>query len=222
MPEPVLISEEGIILLLLAIAIVMSIVLRKIRFPYTIGLFIIGFVIAYLIAPEVKFLEPLSGYVPDSNMILYIFLPPLIFESAIALNSRILFKNIVPVMVMAIVGLLVSVFIVGMLLSISTPLPLIYALLFGALISATDPVAVISLFKEFGVPKRLFTLVEGESLLNDASAIVTFNLIIWIIAVEVSSSAPSIESISAFFVYSLVTSFIGGILIGSVMALAIY
>lgn len=223
MPESVILSEEGIIILLLAIAIVMSIVLRRVKFPYTIGLFIIGFVVAYFIAPNVAFLSPISGYVPNSDLILYLFLPPLIFESAIALNSRLLFKNIIPVLVMAIAGLVISVFVIGFVLSYLTPIPLIYVLVFGALISATDPVAVIALFKDLGVPKRLFTLVEGESLLNDASAIVTFNIIMGIVALQAySGGASSLEDISVFFAYSLLVSFAGGIFIGSIMAFAIY
>jgi CPA1 family monovalent cation:H+ antiporter len=79
---------------------------------------------------------------------------------------------------LAIPALLLSTTIVGLGVWMLLPLDLTTALLFGALISATDPVAVISLFKELGTPTRLTTLVEGESLLNDATAIVLFSILL--------------------------------------------
>jgi Kef-type K+ transport system membrane component KefB len=91
------------------------------------------------------------------------------------LSSRVEF--LMPILLLATVGLLISTAIVGIGISAATPLTLGAALLFGALISATDPVAVIALFKELGVPKRLSTLVDGESLFNDATAIVMFNIL---------------------------------------------
>jgi NhaP-type Na+/H+ or K+/H+ antiporter len=104
--------------------------------------------------------------------------PPLIFESALNLDNRVLLKTLTPALILAGPGLLVSALIVGGSLAWLTPLSLGGALVFGALISATDPVAVIALFKDFGVPKRLTMLVEGESMLNDATAIVLFDLVL--------------------------------------------
>lgn len=79
---------------------------------------------------------------------------------------------------MAIPGMLISAFLVGLGLVVSLQLDWLVALLFGALISATDPVAVIALFKELGVSRRLAVLVEGESLFNDATAIVLFDIVL--------------------------------------------
>jgi CPA1 family monovalent cation:H+ antiporter len=223
MPAPSLIlSEEAIILLLLATAIILSVLLAKIRFPYTIGLVVIGYALAAFIAPAIPFLAPLSGFVPSSDIILFFFLPPLIFQAAITLDSRRLLINLVPILTLAIIGLVISTIVVGELLVYISPLPLIVALLFGALISATDPVAVISLFRELGVPRKLQTLVEGESLFNDASAIVVFNLIMGIILVESTLFSPTIIGISADFIFSLVISFAGGIIIGGLLALAVH
>ncbi len=83
-------------------------------------------------------------------------------------------KNLLPILTLAIPGLLISTAAVGFLMYFFLALPLGVSLLFGALISATDPVAVIALFKELGAPKRLTILVEGESLLNDGTALVLF------------------------------------------------
>jgi CPA1 family monovalent cation:H+ antiporter len=222
MAVPIILSEEEIILLLLATAIIASIVLAKIRFPYTVGLVVIGYIFAAYVAPNIPLLSPLSGLALSTDIILFLFLPPLIFESAITLNSRLLSINILPVMLLAVIGLVISTVVVGVLLTFVSPLPLIFALLFGAFISATDPVAVIALFRELGVPKKLRALVEGESLFNDASAIVTFNLIMGVIVVQATMKNPSILFIPGQFITDILVSFAGGIAIGSLMALAVY
>ena len=79
-------------------------------------------------------------------------------------------------------------------------MPLMAALLFGALISATDPVAVVAIFRQLGVPERLLTLVEGESMLNDGVAIVLFNiLLVATLGGEVSILAGLIDFFFVFF-----------------------
>jgi CPA1 family monovalent cation:H+ antiporter len=222
MAVPIILSEEAIVLLLLATAIIASIVLARIRFPYTVGLVVIGYVFAAYVAPNIPLLSPLSGFMLSSDIILFLFLPPLIFESAITLNSRLLSINILPIMLLAVIGLVISAVVVGVLLTFVSPLPLIFALLFGAFISATDPVAVIALFRELGVPKKLMALVEGESLFNDASAIVTFNLIMGVIVVQSAIKNPSVLFVPGQFATDLLVSFAGGITIGSLLALAVY
>jgi CPA1 family monovalent cation:H+ antiporter len=106
--------------------------------------------------------------------------------------------------------LLISTAIVGTVLAWLTPLSLGQALLFGSLISATDPVAVIALFKELGAPKQLAVLVEGESLFNDATAIVTFNIIF----ATITAGAVGADAIQQGAIAFLV-SFVGGILVGA-------
>ena len=127
------------------------------------------------------------------------------------MDSRLLFRNLSPVLVLAAPGLLISTAIVGGVLAWLTPLTLGQALLFGSLVSATDPVAVIALFKELGAPKQLAILVEGESLFNDATAIVTFNIILGIIAAGVVGADALQQGAIDFLV-----AFFGGILVGAV------
>jgi CPA1 family monovalent cation:H+ antiporter len=147
------------------------------------------------------------------DIILFLILPTLLFEASINIDSKILFRNLVPILVLATLGLLISTAIVGFGISAATPLTLGAALLFGALISATDPVAVIALFKELGVPKRLSTLVDGESLFNDATAIVVFNILLGIVAAGTAfSTSIAIEGIWQFLVV-----FFGGLLVGVVL-----
>ncbi|HHH45112.1 MAG TPA: sodium:proton antiporter [Gammaproteobacteria bacterium] len=116
------------------------------------------------------------------DLVFYVFLPVLIFESACGMNARLLFRNLVPILVLALPLLLLSAVLTAALLFFSighsSGFPWLTALVCGALLSATDPVAVTELSKRLPVPARLLTLLEGESLLNDATTVVLFTLLI--------------------------------------------
>lgn len=210
MPHNLLLNTEIDILVLLLVACLSAIAFKKINFPYTVGLVIVGLILSFL-ARNVEALAVINTFSLSEELILFIFVPPLIFESALNMDSRLLLRNLPPVLMLAAPGLLISTAIVGTILAWLTPLTLGQALLFGSLISATDPVAVIALFKELGAPKQLAILVEGESLFNDATAIVTFNIILGIIA----AGAVGAEAIQKGAIDFLV-SFIGGIAVGAV------
>jgi CPA1 family monovalent cation:H+ antiporter len=156
-----LLTAQIEILVLLLVACLGAVTLKRLNFPYTIGLVIIGLGWGYSPKRGCR-CETLNALTLSPNLILYIFVPPLIFESALNLDNRVLLKTLTPALILAGPGLLVSALIVGGSLAWLTPLSLGGALVFGALISATDPVAVIALFKDFGVPKRLTMLVEGR------------------------------------------------------------
>jgi CPA1 family monovalent cation:H+ antiporter len=188
--------------------------LRHLKLPYTIGLVGIGYIFSAYVVPHVDVLKPIGPYFPAVDIILYIFLPPLIFESAIAVNTRLLHRNLFPVITLAIVGVIISAGIIGYMISWYFAIPLLFALLFGALISSTDPVAVISIFKEIGVPKRLQILIEGESLLNDASSIILFQLVLLLISKPLLKNNLTFFETSALFTSQLLTSCIGGIVVG--------
>ena len=113
-----------------------------------------------------------------SDVIIYIFLPTLIFEAAFHLDFDHLKEDLTSIAMLSIVGLVISTLLVGYGLHFLFPLPLLACLTFGALISATDPIAVVALFKEIGAPTRLTTLIEGESLMNDGTAMVLFRLLL--------------------------------------------
>jgi NhaP-type Na+/H+ or K+/H+ antiporter len=118
----------------------------------------------------------------SATLILFIFIPVLVFESAYNMELRAFIRNLLPITVLAIPGLILSTVICGVVVMFAGGeqfgITWGVALLFGAIVSATDPVAVVGLFKELGAPKRLTTLVEGESLLNDGTAIVLFEILI--------------------------------------------
>ncbi len=207
MDEEVVTTVVGIIGLLL-VAAAAAIGLKRARLPYTVGLVLVGLVLGAL-APRFAFLEPFEHLQLSPELILFVFLPTLIFESAFNLDSRLLSRNLAPVLALAAPGLLVSTAIVGGMVTWLTPLDMGPALLFGALISATDPVAVIALFKEVGAPKRLAILVEGESLFNDATAIVLFGIIFGVLQGGAFEAATVGEGIVEFlFVFT------GGLAVG--------
>ena len=159
-------SEVVLIVMgLLTVAMLAAGLCRNLPIPYTVFLVIIGMVLGGL-ARQVPEMEMLLEFQLTPEIVLFIFLPALIFESAFNLNARQLLKDLVPVLTLAIPALLISTAIIGISLWLVLGIDLMIALLFGALISATDPVAVIALFKELGAPERLTILVEGESLLN--------------------------------------------------------
>ncbi len=122
-------------------------------------------------------LEGLRGEAFE-EVLVFGFLPILVFQAVLDLSIRDFFRNLGPILALATVALAISAALVGAALNVVLGVPLVAALLFGTLISATDPVAVVAVFTELGVPKRLLTLVEGESLLNDGVAIVGFNILL--------------------------------------------
>ncbi len=161
---------------LLAAAVSLGLLSRRVRLQVTVVLVIVGFVAGW--AGEPIGLESPLRDERFEEVVVFIFLPILVFEAALGLSVRAFFRNLGPILVLAIVALAVSAALVGLALTLALGIPIAAALLFGALISATDPVAVVAVFRELGVPRRLLTLVEGESMLNDGVAIVLFNILL--------------------------------------------
>lgn len=203
-----------IVMVLLTIAVIAEALCRRIPIPYTVFLVVIGIVLAEL-SPRFEVLHPVSEFKLTPELVFFLFLPALVFESALSLDPRQLLKDIAPIISLAVPALLLTTAFIGLGMWWLLDLHLSIALLFGALIAATDPVAVVSLFKELGVPKRLMTLVEGESLFNDATAIVVFNIILGIAMVGGFSASEIPGSVLEFL-----KVFIGGALIGVLIGFA--
>ncbi len=204
-----------IVMGLLTLAMLAAGICRNIPVPYTVFLVILGMILGWL-ARTVPHMEVLLDFRLTPELVLFLFLPALIFESAFNLNARQLVKDLAPVLTLAVPALLISTAIIGAGMWLLLDINVLLALLFGALISATDPVAVIALFKELGAPERLTILVEGESLLNDATAIVVFNIILGL-----AITGSFAWSDAGLAVFEFVRVFIGGVLVGAVIGLAI-
>jgi len=161
-------EQELSVVVLLAIAAAMAIIVQRIKVPYTVALVIVGLAFAFF--PNFVDID----FSPE--LILGLLIPPLLFEATLHLPWKKLRADLFPVLLFAIGGTMLGTFAVGGIVWWLVGVPWLAAVAFGALVSATDPVAVIAFFKQLGVTKRLSVLVEGESLFNDAVAFVAFTL----------------------------------------------
>lgn len=187
--ETELLSPLFFVIISLMTGAIMKFVLRKNTFPYTVGLFCFGILLGVMCRSGVLndtgilrvSIESVGSISPD--LILYIFLPILIFDAAYELDIHIFRKSLLNASILAVPGVIVALLLTAaMIMGMAGFMPGMemwnwqYALMFGALISATDPVAVVALLKELGTSKRFSTLVDTESLLNDGTGIVMFML----------------------------------------------
>ncbi|MGB8212365.1 MAG: Na+/H+ antiporter [Anaerolineales bacterium] len=190
-------STETIVIELLLVVTVVALAVRRFNIPYTVALVVMGLLLA-LRAPAKISLTP--------ELILALFVPPLAFEAAFHINFQDLRRNLAGILVLAVPGVILTMLIVGGLLAVGTGLSLAATLVFGALIAATDPISVVAIFRTLGVPKRLSVLIEGESLFNDGTAIVLYNLAL---AVVLTGKFNLLTSLGDFLSVS-----IGGVLVG--------
>lgn len=202
------------IVALIVVALVILAATRRIKLPFTVSLVMAGMTLSALSEAHPQVFPPLHEIELSPGLVMYVFLPALIFESAFVLDARLLKRNLLPVLILAVPGLLLSTTLIGLLVSWATGIPLSAALLLGAILSATDPVAVVALFKKLGAPMRLTILVEGESLFNDATAIVISRILLGV----VMGGAVTVESVGAG-VGEFTYVFFGGLVVGALMAL---
>lgn len=190
--------------LLFLLATILAVVIRRFHLPYTIGLVIVGVMLAF------------TPIVPDINLskelIFSLFLPPLIFEAAIQIPLRKFYRDLLPILTLAFIGTLISTVIVAAGLHWLAGWEWVIAITIGAILSATDPVSVISTFKEAGVHGRLSRFVECESLMNDGVVAVLFAVLL---AVLVGESVTPVAMLGSFF-----NMIIGGVVLGLIVAVA--
>lgn len=197
---------------LLAIASLLSVLTRRLKLPLTLILVLVGFAAGEL-ARSSGIELPIEGEA-FHDVLLFAFLPALVFEAALSLPARVFVKNLAPILALAIVALAIATALVGAIVHVGLGIPITAALLFGALISATDPVAVTATFRDLGVPNRLLVLVEGESLLNDGIAIVLFNILL---AAALGAEQIGVLEGGGDFLYV----FLGGAALGGVLGLGV-
>jgi CPA1 family monovalent cation:H+ antiporter len=206
-------------------------VARRLNLPYTAVLALFGVALGFLLllgapageeaaAGEVVAGEGLLGDLLaglgliglSADSLIHIFLPPLLFVGGLGVDIRLLRDEFAAVLLMAVVAVAVCVVMVGGVLAGVSEFSLPVCLLLGAIVAATDPAAVIAIFRDLGAPRRLTTLVSGESLFNDAAAIAIFATLLDVVLRQ--EAAPAVgEAVASFLL-----GFAGGLVLGLVMA----
>ena len=189
----------------------------RLKLPYSVLLAIVGCLLGIIIhlhgwAPSWigDFLDSLERFEISSETFLMVFLPVLLFETALSMNVRRLMDDIGPILMMAIVAVVVCTLVVGVTLDAISSYGLVVCLLLGAIVATTDPVAVVGIFREVGAPKRLTTLVEGESLFNDAASIALYSVLLAVLGGHGELSVSGVFN-------DFVVHFIGGGVAGFAM-----
>lgn len=204
---------------LLALVALLPTAARAMRMPSAVLLALLGFLLAVAASverpgetllpdPLLDFLRGFGELTVTADLVLWVFLPILLFETALALDGRALLEEIGPILVLAVLAVLVCTLLAGLSVWAFSGYGLAACFLVAAIIATTDPSAVVSIFREVGAPRRLTTLVEGESLLNDAAAIALFGLML--AAVLRPTGFDALGAVVAF-----VASFVGGGLVGA-------
>eukprot|EP00243_Klebsormidium_subtile_P009461 TRINITY_DN472_c0_g1_i1.p1 TRINITY_DN472_c0_g1~~TRINITY_DN472_c0_g1_i1.p1 ORF type:complete len:612 (-),score=150.75 TRINITY_DN472_c0_g1_i1:343-2178(-) len=155
----------------------------------------------------------------NNNFFFYFLLPPIIFESGWSLQTSTFFKNFGAICVFAFLGTIISTFAVGTIMwlsglwGLSFPLPFLECMTFGALISATDPVTVLAIFHELGADGNLYSLVFGESVLNDAVAIVMYKTVLAFVYTPINERGVFLA------IWFFIVIFVGSTLIGGLVGM---
>ncbi|KAB1190691.1 MULTISPECIES: sodium:proton antiporter [Haloferax] len=209
-----------LILYLLVIAGAVGIFTSRYKqLQYTTGLLLAGLLISIIGSPiEVEL---------TSDLILLALLPALIFNDALNIDVDAFRRNIVPILGLAVIGLLASIVIIAVVGQAVFGFSLAVAILFGAIIMPTDPVSVLAVFEDLGVPERLNILVEGESLLNDGVSIVVYSSIL---ALFVQAESGGVEvadlvtpsALLADIGLGIGVALVGGALVGGVVGYGAY
>jgi CPA1 family monovalent cation:H+ antiporter len=195
---------------MLIVASVIAVAASRLRIPYTVALVLGGLALAS-VRPSV--IDPLiSGRVqwlaPD--VLLTIFLPPLLFEGGLTIRIRDLRDTAAPILLLATLGVLVTTTVTGVAVHWALGMPMLVALVFGAVVAATDPISVLAIFKDIAAPKRLSVIVEGESLFNDGTALVIFRILL----AGVAAGSLSVRSGIHDFLIAVLGGGIVGIALG--------
>jgi CPA1 family monovalent cation:H+ antiporter len=207
---PATLDAIRVVVALLSIAALTALVTRRLRIPYTVSLVVLGIAAGVLLPSGTIQVTP--------ELVLLVLVPGLVFEAALRLELSDLRSTFGWMVLLAAPGVLVSAVIVAIVLNVATGLPLQLGMVVGAMVAATDPVAVIATFRNLGAPRRLATLVEGESLFNDGTALVLFVVAVASVTGHVTL-AETAESVIVTVVTSVGVGLAAGWLVSRLMRL---
>ncbi|MCP4589319.1 MAG: sodium:proton antiporter [bacterium] len=205
--EHVIEHATGVYIGLLLLACVVGILTKRLtHVPYTVALTLVGLAVAMLkLGPDIAE----TGF--SKELIFFVMLPPLLFQGALHIELNRLLQHFWPILTFSVIGVLLSTFVIGGLMyTVGGVGVFLVALLFGAMVTPTDPVSVLALFRECDVPADLKYLVEGESLFNDGTGVVVFTIILSMI-VEDRSFEPGAAALE----FAKVA--VGGLLLGALL-----
>lgn len=167
MPESAVHSAVELLVALLAALVIIAFAVRSVRLPLSVALVVFGLVVAVVVPGSVSI---------SPDIVLFALLPGLVFEAAFRLDLEDLRRVAGRVLLLAIPGVVAVALIVAVSLHVVTGMSLQHGFLLGAILAATDPVAVVSSMRQAGAPRQLATLVEAESLFNDGTGVMLFGL----------------------------------------------
>jgi CPA1 family monovalent cation:H+ antiporter len=197
--------------LILAAGLAIAIVARYLRVPYTVGLVLAGLGVGVFAKIHALAFSP--------DLVMLVFLPPLLFAGAWNISTTDLRRAWLPIALYAVVGVAIGVAISVLVLVFGGRLPMETAFLFGAIVSATDPVAVLAIFRSLRVDPRLATIVEGESLFNDATAVIGFRIALAFALLAGGGTMPTAGAFAWQFVVSVAIGATVGCAVGAALAL---
>lgn len=207
---------DSILVLLFIVATTVAIIAKQLRLPYTVALVVAGLLLGQLHAFEPPHLT--------QDLLFAVFLPGLLFEAAFHFDFNLFRRDRSLILTLAVPGVLAGIFLtatilvpVAAALHLTDAVTWTHALVFGALVAATDPIAVVGLFRSLGAPRRLAALLEGESLLNDGTSIVFFGIILAI----AGGAAVSVSSVVLDFIrvvgIGIGAGFIVGLMVSTII-----
>lgn len=200
---------------LLGAAVIVAIVARPLGLPYSVALVVVGLVAGVAAAVLGTGWKPVIA----PEIVLVVLLPGLVFEAGYRLHIVHLRRSVGGLLLLAMPGVLISAAVVAVVLHLSTGLRLDLAFIVGAMVSATDPVAVVSTFRRLHVPGRLTTLVEGESLLNDGTGLVAFTIAVTALTAPISPTQAIVDFVVIMVVSALI-GLVAGVVAVRLMALS--